>query len=405
MKRFMLLFIGTSAISLFTSCAKESATQSTKPIMDDQSLQRLHQKLENPDDAEDEHINDILFLFANGISTFSDNQFLMNIVKTECMNSPNNEVKYTSLVASDSRFESLLNAYLVDMCEVEPKTATHNCMIHFDAEMIRQSIDYFPNLTILNLQTANWNTRPIICVGAEIDDDDRILGLFINSENQVCDTAISESVATNATTPIIIVNNGTDYVDYTSDAIEYSDIPDEQALPASSNYIWHAYQIKSGHRYENGANNKSDLYFVITMHDQYNWLSGGGVGFPFGEHQDKIANISPNDVNNSTTIYPSANYVTLFSQILSTANTSTYPYAYITTFEKDWYTTAKKTSFCADSAVIFFNQKTHWCRMRYPNEWYLQHVCTYNLTTFMPAVNYIAAAGGSKMYCEFKRTN
>jgi hypothetical protein len=407
MKRDLFLLILSIQLITFSlqSCSKKKEYTTNMNKIEQQTMNRLHAKLENPDDLEDEQMNDYLLLMASGISQFTEQSFLMDIVRTKCMALSNLEVSYTSLVTEDSRFETLLNDYLVTVCEIEPKAENHNCLHHIDAAMIHTGVDYYPNLTVLNAATANWSYRPIVCVGEAIDADDRILALIPDNSGNLVDSALSETDVLNSTTPIIIVNNGTDAIDTSSDNLVYSNQPDEEAVQSTSNYIWYAYQIKAGHRYENGANNKSDLYFVITMHDQYNWLSGVGIGFPFGEHSDKIANVSPNDVNTSTVIYPSANYTSLFSQNLSATNTSNYRFAYITTFEKDWYASGKAVEWCRQNAPNFFHQKYHLCRMKYIDEWYINNTCTYNLTGLMPAINYLAAIGANKMYCEFKRTN
>src|SRR5574337_248828 len=98
---------------------------------------RLNNQLANPTDPEDEAMNDNLYLLANGFSSFiGSNRDLLGIVYSNGENNSDQDIKYSILVGLDPRFKTLMNAYLMPICPVDPKEPGHDCLQHLDNDMI-----------------------------------------------------------------------------------------------------------------------------------------------------------------------------------------------------------------------------------------------------------------------------
>jgi|GEM_PF-5129064 hypothetical protein len=404
------LFSSALAITMLViiSCTRhqDSLSNKTHGLPSSERLNLLSQ-LSNPDDHEDENINQVLFMFANGLSSFVNENGIMSTIKNEVINLEYPDVPYDKLMTIDNRFQTLMNAFLVQHCPIDPKEPNHNCIEHLAESMRHHGVDYFINITVPNSNSADWSKKPIICIGASIDNNDNIPGLKIHNNGNITSTVMSEQHALNANEPVIIINNDTEIIDYSIDSGSFvTNQPPLMPSSGPSQYVWYQYQIKPGYRYETGFNNKSELQFIITMHNNNgSWLQGSGIGFPFGRYEAQIAEVWPNDINNGSIISIQANYPSLFEQVLTATNTQLYRYAYITTYERDWYASGKDVAWCLNNSSNFFVGTWHICKMKYNNEWYHNTLCTFDLTGFMPGVNYTAGYGGQKSFYTLKRTN
>jgi hypothetical protein len=164
-------------------------------------------------------------------------------------------------------------------------------------------------------------------------------------------------------------------------------------------YNWISWRVKGFH-YE--AAGHSEVNFIVTAHDIYNYLNGSSVGFPNAEHTGKIGSLTWSEVSNSTWIAPSSTYPFLLKYPLNASDAATYRYFYITTYEHDWYSYKKKTSYCQVNGH-FQMVKHHWCKMKYNNEWYINDICSFDHYAYFPGVNYVWGFQSTKMDASIKR--
>ncbi|MGL5890326.1 MAG: hypothetical protein ACRC3B_10595 [Bacteroidia bacterium] len=327
----------------------------------------------------------------------------MLLIRNACLLNNERQVAYHELVVTDNRFYSLINSSLASNGDTAAGSQ-FNYVNYYRQKMKHGVISYSPALLVLNAATANWNLRPWVCIGASATDADEIRGLSWNATTET-DVLVSEDLAATANQPIIIVSCIADFPDPETDNIQLSVPPVQQTVTAPTNYIWHQYQIKNGYRYESGGpNNRSELNFVITMHNGTTFLTNASLNFAWGDYKGQIAKVHVNDINSNAVMPITANAPTLFGQNLPVAESNNYQLAYITTYEFDWYAAAQQVSWCINN-VPGFIYKTHYCRMKYANEWYVNTLCSYNLTGFMSSQNYVAGFGNYKSSYQLKRTN
>ncbi len=122
---------------------------------------RLDNRLDNPNDLEDENMNDQLFMLANGLSSFATNNELLGIIYAQLQLRPEDGVTYSKLILLDSRFHVLMNDYLKPNCFPE-KPVGHDCYAEIDDAMIYKGVDYYPGIGCPNILTANLNADPIM---------------------------------------------------------------------------------------------------------------------------------------------------------------------------------------------------------------------------------------------------
>jgi hypothetical protein len=390
-------------IGIYQGCKKE--THSEKNIENSNLNYTSRKTVFESQDAEDATMNDLLEILGLGVASFGTDESLMNIIYNEAATSPNHEVKYSKLISIDGRFRSLLNTYL-KANGINPKPGEDSYQLIVDS-MEYKGVDYYPNIVVSNIDVADKSNMPIIAIGVEVDDNDGILGYKIHKDGKVTSLTVSEHEGFTSKEPIIIINNGTDHVEHTDDPLSYvtpAPPPSPQGTHPSD-YFWYGWKINPGYRYEGGCCRKSELRFAVTMHDNNNYYNTGVFGdFPQGEYRDEIAKVSASDINNGNWNYSTSNGTALFVNIFSAANTTAYPYAYITTFEYDWYASGKVVDWCFLNVPSFGILKYHSCKMKYSNEWYHNTLCQFNLTMFMPGLNYIAGYGGYKSTYQLKRS-
>lgn len=387
---------------VLTSCEKE--TRYPQPQPQGAATVRLHPYLTNPEDPEDEQMNDLLYLFAKGLSSFSDQQRLMTLLGNNCQTNEECSITYEQLIAADSSFYRLMNAWLKANSGAVFADQQFNYVRYCKSKMVRGALSYSPNITVLNATVADWNLRPVVCLGVSCTDEDAIVGFRWSADGETLVT-ITETTALTEITPVIIVNNRADGPDLTVVQDAVNDYASPQTVTAPTNYNWESCQIKAGYRYENGGpNNRSELNFMVTMHNNTTFLTNSSLGFTWGQNKGQIAKVHVNDINNSAVLPIPANAPLLFAQNLPVIESNQYTQAYITTYEYDWYAAAQEVDWCFDN-VSGFIYKKHYCRMKYADQWYYQTLCSYHLTGFMPAVNFIAGFGGQKSSYQLKRTN
>ncbi len=142
----------------------------------------------------------ILNLYRN------DNNMLYDIV-TQATNSEDNSFPFSEL---SQDYLQAINNYLRSEYKVN--------LSYIINHMIFDSIPYYPNIMIPNAADCNPNLNPIIVIGTEAYLDstfnnhgDFVAGWGINNNN-INTILINEQQANNTNRPVVIINNGTDYV-------------------------------------------------------------------------------------------------------------------------------------------------------------------------------------------------
>ncbi len=364
----------------------------------------MNNQLANPNDPEDEAMNENLFLLANGFSSFvNTNNDLLGIVYTQCQINSELDVKYSTLVGIDPRFRTLMNIYLMPLCPVDPKDPNHDCLQHLSNSMIYKSVSYYPNIYVPNLATANLTKDPIVCIGAEINGQDEILGYIIHKNGQITETHVGEQRVTNSQNPIIIFNNGTDHIETGFDAgFSSQSIITPTVQGVDRRYQWSEYKIYPGYRYENiGA---SEVKYYVTFYQQNGSpLTGTGYGNT-GQALLLLDHISANDVNNGTLFTSNQD---VLGANLADINALNWKYMYVTVYENDWWVTRKNVQWqdWGNNVVNPSPPFLHKCRMKYSNEWYCNTIVKLNQTSWWPGIGSAVVFGGSKMFLKITRVN
>jgi hypothetical protein len=398
--KLQILAIIICSVATGQQCRKEVAYVSRQ--VETNTQVRLCNLLAPPLDSEDANMNDQLYMLLEGLKDVVANPSLLSGIYGEISHAPGHEIAYGELIGLNSDYKTKINE------RIRPQyfpgvTSSFDCYTHIDDQMIYKGLDYYPNLSILNYDTANLALNPIICMGANVDDADNIFGFALGLNNTFTSVVITEQMATYGSVPVIIINNGTGEIDNSADSLTTTTSPGIIPTSSSSQYEWDEWLIQAGYRYESGGpTNKSEVNFIVTIHNNTSTFVNSSAGFPSGERRGHVADVWENDINNSAW-NSSPNPPTLFSQTLSSTYTTSYPYAYITTYEFDWYASKKTVRWCLDNDTNFLVSVYHECKMKYANEWYTNDVCEYNLTSFMPSVNSVAGWGGWKSTFRLKR--
>ncbi len=204
----------------------------------------------------------------------------------------------------------------------------------------------------------------------------------MHRNGNITQMVITEQMAYNLPNPILIFNNGTDYIDMTP-GIDLStatiEPPSSTPPPFPSSgvmYQWSVYQIKNGFRYE--TSNKSEVKYFLTFYNSSgNALTGTGYDNGFYGPAE-IAEITENDINNSTAF--SGQTIDVMGVPLGPSNVQGYPYIYITIYEHDWYKLfgGHFTPCTLDVPSVAGNPYPpfdHKLKMKYAHEWYYRDYC------------------------------
>lgn len=396
---YLILGIGITVFVFSYSCRKENGLLSDTPFTPMQTA-KLHNELENSSDLEDEKMNDYLFMIANAFVRISDNSELMQIVYEEAADN-NGYVKYADLIQLDSRFKSLLNFKLGDLFCPTPLGSVDDPYESIVDSMIYKTVQYYPAIYVPNYLTADPDYPPLVGIGAEIDEYDNIITYVLDGDN-ILESSINETEAIGSTVPVIILNNGTDYVEYAdTGSPALSSISTTPSSPAANEiWMWDEVTIMNGHRYE--GQGKSEVRCLLTFHKSNgSYLSGGG-SFQNGVEQSLIKKITAGDIAGSVTqtgvnspVFPAAGSV-------STTNLNAYDQTYITTFEYDWYASPKTVTSCS---AFSSNGFKHNPRMKYSNEWYHNAICGITVhSTWLNYVNATFSFGNAKSLTKINRT-
>jgi hypothetical protein len=390
--------------ALIYSCSRRNdlLPGKTDPLLTPTELHKLNVQLENSADPEDEKMNDNLLMLSTAFTAISDNSELMEIVYDEAT-SNSGYVKYSDLIAIDSRFKTLLNAELAkDFCP-DPLGSPTDAYESISDSMIYDSVQYYPSIYMPNIRSANLESLPFVCIGAEIDDYDNILAFRFSEEDAIEESTLNEEEALEESAPVIIFTNGTDHIETVSDESAYysgSD-PNNPSPAADEIWKWDEILVKNGFRYE--GTGKSEVRCMTTFHkSDGTYLSGGG-SFQNGVEDSFIKKITNTDIANNTNQTGVNADVFPHALTVSTTNLTYYNYAYFTTYEYDWYASPKLVSSCGTLYSVSAFQ--HAPRMKYPNEWYHNSVC--GLTVHDTWLNYVNATftfGNYKSVAKIKRT-
>lgn len=389
MKTKRYLLIGIVFIILFSACNKRDEVFSgTNP--GNQAEQRLPSSLENANNEADERMNTDLFMLANGLRSFANDQDKMNIIYGLAGLNEDGQIKYDDLIAADAGFLSKINTYLKPNYYADSSSIT-DCYNYIKTNMVVSGITYYPELYIPNINTANLDSLPIICIGAEIDNDDKIIGYRVFTNGSFAEGAYSEAQALASARPVIIMANGTETIDQTSfpatpDTTITSNLPSVQST-FSPDFSWKVYQVKAGYSYES-PNSNTELYYLLTL--QKVGLSPSYMQNQNGFGNDgifrrMIVSITPGDVALS---HPFTTLTDLFPMPVDSAFAETYDTWYITVYEHDWYATKKVVSVCNYDLA-------HKPKMKYAHEWYVNNICSAPYITFFPVANQNVGYGAS----------
>jgi hypothetical protein len=193
-KAFLLGLIGLQFT--FASCEKEEPADNSSLSSLGSSSARLHPSLANANDPADERVNDNLFMLANGLASFTNESGLMShiYVAADKPDSPHDgEVKYSELISISGDFKALMNEYLKpNYFPSEPQS--FDSYQYIDDDMVYSNTDYYPALIIPNIRTCDRTKTPIVCIGAQATEDDKIIGYKRNANNTISEILISEKM-------------------------------------------------------------------------------------------------------------------------------------------------------------------------------------------------------------------
>lgn len=368
----------------------------------------LTSNLVNEDgNEEDTKMNSYLLELAQGLASFGAETDLMKIIYANL--DDNGEVKYSKLIALDSRFLILMNDYLKPNCFPTRPTG-HDCYKEIDDNMMYKHVDYYPSLVVLNSSKLNPLKRPVMCIGAEINEADNIMGLKVNEDGSVTTTIVSESQARNSSIPVIIMTNGTDHIEIGNDEITYSSSYDPStptpAFGTNVTYEWTDWQIH-GIEYRYEGLGKSEVKHDFAFYDATSSAYVGPAG-SFGggnELSIKIDDV-PKAAVIANTLF-SGESQSVYLGTISAASMSTYRYLYNVIYEYDWWATGKITV-CTPPSIFASNPPdpgNHKPKMKYSNEWYCLSFCHIDQLSTFPTPGVSWSNFGLKARFTFKRTN
>jgi hypothetical protein len=401
-RNLLLMTVLSSLVIVIYSCHKTITTetnQNSAPVNFINNA-RLSDKFTNPDDPEDTKMNGNLLMIAKAFTKIAQIPDLMTIVYNQAALSSNGEVKYSVLISLDSRFKSILNCELGVICPPPLGTMPdpYKCI---DDSMIYQGVDYYPNIFIPNLNTAIRNQLPYICVGSEIDEDDHILAFNVHANGTVTETNIGQPQAETTSTPIVIFNNGTDHIEEVEDETIFYSAPGigNPSTLGGEDWRWDQIQINNGYRYEHIG--KSDVECYLSFHDINGNLKTSTGSFVGGNEVSLIRKIKAVDISNSHLFTGVNSQVFPDATTVSASDFSTYPYAYITTYEYDWWASHKIVSSCGNlNSQGFYHDP----KMKYSSEWYSNTICQTTVhSTWLYYVNGLFGFGNFKGFAVIKR--
>lgn len=386
-----------AAVIGFISCEKENRLN-PKDSSNSNNNMRLHDDLENPDDAADEDMNDNLFMMASAFKSITLNSTTMEDLYDAVDANADFEVKYSELVTSNSAFESVLNENLREEFFPE-EPSTYDALGAIDEAMEYNDVNYYPAIYVPNWNTATTTVTPIIGIGADAGENDEIL-VFVYTTSGWTEDHMTEAEVAASDAPVIIFNAGTDEVDQSTDGTSITkNTGNVTPQGASRKYEWDDYKINNGYRYESGLfnNNKSDMDYLFSIFDDQGNLHSPSQGqFGGGAISSSIDKISKSDVQSSTQ-FTSNKPLTLVN--IDTTLVAQYPYAYCTVYEHDWYATKKKVSSC-QTALLWH----HRMRMKYQGEWYINIICDTDQIADLDMLNANLEFGTAKATVRIVRT-
>lgn len=259
-------------------------------------------------------------------------------------------------------------------------------------KMVYQKVDYYPMVTVSRLDATNATAPSLVAAGIEIGENDEIMG-WSGANGYAEVIPVSEAMATESQVPVLIVTNGTDYIEDGDQAmknthVHTTTVEDKHVSATERGFSISEYRINSGYRFEGGSSS-TELKINRTAHAHFPNLSTINVGLTTSMLVDSkmdVANIAPLNVNASTNFMPEPDVVV---QHQETSLTDLFNIFWMTAYEHDWYVTDKKV------VSIHSNTLQHKLAMKYSGEWYY----------LFPEIQHAAfpvGIGGAVVYSNYK---
>lgn len=360
-----------AAIILLASCEKESNIPTTSEIETNLEQFRFEQNtvfsgLNNFEDKDDHHINVCLYNAAQAIKNTlvtDDNNVTSLFGRYE---SGENAIRVAELVKEES----------VDFTNQEH----YRNFSEMEQSMIYRNINYYNVLSFMNVgdaRTVLSNSKKfIVAIAVEINDEDALPGWIIENGTAKEITILEEDL--NANTPIFIVQNSTDHIEYPNNPdpanLQWTGTPTNNSRTTGPITIdWDSYRIKSGYRYENTG--RSELAYELTLYSPNSpYVDNSWVSFLFNTYSlgylsgRTIKNVKKSEIDNSTLLTDNKWFVQGHPSDLYDINDAQY---HVTVYEYDWGQSKKSVGNCEGALA-------HLIRMKYSHEWYYKDYCGFS---------------------------
>jgi hypothetical protein len=325
---------------MFTGCSKDFNFLDKKEKVNEYQFKSLRNfSINNLDKAtESDNLSKSIYILTEILSQQSANKAVVSQILNSAKNSIDNELKFQDLFATNSSL-SATNFSIKDQISNALITNYGTTYENLVSGMSVNGISYYPGFYFINSATADFNLSPVFAAGIEIpDEEDYIPAFFEGKAIMICEDEISK-----IKNPVIIIANGTDYVDYTS--------PEKDSVVVENNIPGKGVNTATIAEY------RIDFRYDKTTYSEYSYeyriLCAGGQVLD-GGYRQSIRNIHKNDIGKY--------FYTNFNVPLIGGG------YWLVTFEYDWYTFKKPVG------VPQMNGAPHGdsvkCRMTLADDWY-----------------------------------